>query len=75
MPGDPHDPTFALSDAYQEVDRKMSNLSEFELDALAGSLVAEHVNRGSDTDSALKRVVTAARGGAIGSKMFDREES
>jgi len=72
---EPQDPRFDLSDAYQEADDLLSVLSEFELSALAGAIVAEFVNRGNDTATALEKVIAAARGGAHGSKLFDKEDA
>lgn len=60
-----------FSDDYQQVEEKLPTLTEFDLTGLAGALVAEFVNRGHDTDTALARVVEAANSGAIGSRAFD----
>ncbi len=68
------DPTFTLGEAYEQAMDHLGDMTEFELGALAGSLVAEFVNRGYDTKSALDKVVAAARGGAEGSRLFDQME-
>lgn len=63
-----------MSLRFLEVEEHLPNLSDEELDKLAGAIVAEFVIRGSDTDSAFDRVVAAARGGREGSQAFDRIE-
>lgn len=71
---DQQDPTFAPSEEYRDAERTIPHVHQEELDGLVGAIVAEHVNRGWDTASALERVIAAARRGAAGSKKFDREE-
>lgn len=71
---EPQDPTFNLGEEYQQIDSRLGSLSEFELSALAGALVAERVNRGDDHRTALDSIVSAARAGAVGSQMFDQME-
>jgi hypothetical protein len=61
-----------FSDAYDRVEASVSDLTEVELYGLAGALVAELVNRGFDTETALQNIVTAVEGGAIGSRVFDQ---
>lgn len=61
-----------FSEDYQKVEERLPSLSEFDLTGLAGALVAEFVNRGHDTDTALARVMEAAESGAVGSRIFDQ---
>lgn len=63
-----------LTRQYWLVEGQLPTLTDYELAALAGSLVAEFVNRGNDTDTALGIVKGAADGGAIGSREFDTRE-
>lgn len=62
----------AFSDEYKKVEGKLPELTDFDLGGLAGALVAELVNRGNDTETALQSIVEAARAGAEGSRIFDQ---
>lgn len=70
---DPRDGTRAIpqSEEYEFAEEHLPNLTEFELNMLAGALVAEWVNRGNDHDTALANVVEAATAGQAGSRVFD----
>lgn len=61
----------APSEEYQFAEEHLPNLTEFELNMLAGALVAEWVNRGNDHDTALENVIEAATAGQAGSRIFD----
>lgn len=69
------DPTFAPSEEYDDACHTLPHLTETELRALVGAIVAELVNRGNDTQTALDAVIKAARGGAEGSRAFDRMDT
>lgn len=61
-----------FSPQYKEAEKLIPQMTDFDLSGLAGALVAELVNRGNDTDSALEAIVLAAQGGADGSRAFDQ---
>lgn len=69
------DPTFVLGTKFHDVDQSLPDLKDVELRALVGAVVAEFVNRGNDTETALNWVLEAARGGAEGSQDFDRSDA
>lgn len=60
-----------LSEAYEDVETRLERLTPFELAGVVGAVVAEFVNRGNDTETALQLVLDAARSGADGSRVFD----
>lgn len=64
-----------FSDEYEATEERLANLRDDELCGLAGALVAEFVNRGNDTDTALEQVIDAAKAGAVGSQIFDAMET
>lgn len=61
-----------LSEAYEDVETRLGRLTPFELAGVVGAVVAEFVNRGNDTDTALRLTVEAAEAGAHGSRAFDQ---
>lgn len=61
-----------FSEEYKKVEASIPELTDFDIGGIAGALVAELVNRGNDTDTALQTIIDAARGGAEGSRAFDQ---
>lgn len=62
----------AFSEEYKQAEEHLPNLTDFDLGGLAGALVAEYVNRGNDTETALAKVIESAKAGAEGSRIFDQ---
>jgi len=71
---DASDPRFSPSETYEKMEARMAKLTDVELCMLTGAVVGEFVNRGNDHDTAYETVVEAARGGVVGSQMFDEME-
>lgn len=72
---DDPDPTFAPSEDFEKVDRRLPKLTDLELSGVIGAVVGELVNRGNDHETAVDLVISAAEGGAEGSKLFDQMEA
>lgn len=72
---DAQDPTFAPGRSYEKAHAQLSKLSDEELSALVGAVIAEHVIRGSDHETAREMVHAAADGGVQGSQLFDQMEA
>lgn len=68
------DPTFAPGRPYEKAHAQLTKMSDEELCAFVGAVVAEFVIRGNDHETALETVQDAAHGGYTGSKAFDQME-